>query len=57
MPALFELCDEIDRADGVCTELRQGQLTPQSAFARVASKLQLLLAVARHELSRVQEEP
>ena len=54
--AVCELCDAIERADAVCAELRKCPLAPQSALALVHMYLQLLLALARHELIRGQGE-
>jgi hypothetical protein len=48
MPALFDLCDAIDRAVDVCTELRECKPNAQSDLA--------LFAIARQELARGQEE-
>jgi hypothetical protein len=54
--AVFDLCDAVERADDVCTELRQCQLDPHSDLAHVNINLQILLAAARQELAQVQDE-
>ena len=54
--AIVELCDAIDRADEVCTELRHCQPALQSDLALIALNVQLLIGIARHELARVQED-
>ena len=54
--AVFDLCDAVERADEVCAELEKCQLDPQSDLALVKINLQLLLAIARQELARVQDE-
>ena len=54
--AIFDLCDDIDRADDVSTELRHGNPDPRSDLALVAINLQILLVAARQELARGQEE-
>jgi hypothetical protein len=54
--AVFALCDAIEHADAVCTELRRCQPPPQSDLALVAINLQLLIGIARQELACGQEE-
>jgi len=54
--AVFDFCEAIERAEDVCTELKQCPLDPQSDLALVNLNLQILLAAARYELARVQDE-
>ena len=56
MEAVFDLCDAIDRAVEVGTELRECNPDAQSDLALVAINLQLLIGIARQELARGQEE-
>lgn len=56
MHAIFDLCDAIDRAVDVCTELRECTPDAQRDLALVAINLQLLVGIARQELARGQEE-
>ena len=53
---VFEFCEAIDRADAVCAALEQCPLDPQSDLALVKINVQILLAAARQQVARVQEE-
>ena len=54
--AVFDLCDAIESAKAISSELAQCPLAPQSDLALVSVNLRLLVESARHELARVQDE-
>ena len=54
--AVFDLCDAIESAEAICSELAQCSLAPQSELALVRINLRLLVEIARRELAQVQEE-
>ena len=56
LTAIFELCDAIDRAEEVCTELERWPVDPQSDLACVKVNLWVLLAIARKAVADVQNE-
>src|SRR3977135_2735507 len=54
--AVFDLCDAIESAEAISSELAQCPLAPQSDLALVRVNLRLLVEIARQEVARVQAE-